>query len=96
MKPEDRHDENSFLPDRELTSVDVPQGSDRRTFMLGSVVVSAATLISGRTLTAEQQTAAASAAPPQVNLSPELNVVKKSKGPIITNAAGLAVSVTLC
>ena len=92
MKSEDRHDEDSFLPDRELTSLDVPHGIDRRTFMMGSAVVGAATLISC-TLTAEQQTAAGSAAP-KANLSPELNVVKKSKGPMITNAASLAV--TLC
>src|SRR5215510_4729907 len=84
MKSDDRHDDNSFVLDREVTSVDVPPGIDRRTFMMRSAVVSAATLISGRTLTAQQQTAAASAPPPQVNLSPDLNVVKKSKGPIIT------------
>src|SRR5262245_15837343 len=84
MKSEDRHDENSFLPEQDVASLEVPPGIDRRTFMMRSAVIGAATLISGRTLTARQQTAAASAPPPDVKLSPELEVVKKSKGPIMT------------
>ncbi|HEY5908356.1 MAG TPA: L-serine ammonia-lyase, partial [Vicinamibacteria bacterium] len=40
--------------------------------------------ISGRVASAEEQTAAANDAPPKVNVSPALNVVKKSKGPVMT------------
>jgi L-serine dehydratase len=64
--------------------VEVPAGVDRRTFMMRSSVLGAAAVISGRPLSAEEQAAAAKAPPPKVALSPELDVVKKSKGPVMT------------
>src|SRR5262249_30141006 len=67
-----------------LSESEVPAGVDRRTFMMRSSVVGAAAVISGRTVSAEEQTKAATAAPPKVALSPELDVVKKSKGPVMT------------
>src|SRR6185436_424581 len=63
-----------------------PAGVDRRTFLMRSAVVGSASVITGRVLTAEEQTKAATAAPPKVNLSPALDVVKKSKGPVMTTA----------
>ena len=86
MESDDRNGESVFLPDEELTSVEVPLGVDRRTFRMRTAVIGAATVMTGRTLSAQQQIAAASAAPPQVasKLSTDLDVVKKSKGPIIT------------
>ena len=67
-------------------SMDVPAGVDRRSFLMRSAVVSAAALITGRSLTPEARAAAAAAPPskPQVPLSPSLNVVKESKGPVMT------------
>jgi len=64
----------------------VPAGVDRRSFLMRSVVISAASLMTGRALTPEARAQAAAAAPskPQVPLSPNLNVVKESKGPVIT------------
>ena len=75
MKPEDL-----FVP------AEVPPGVDRRTFMMRSAVISSAAVITGCTPTEKQQTAAASAPPPVVkgNVSPDLDVVKKSKGPVMT------------
>ncbi|HET6898196.1 MAG TPA: L-serine ammonia-lyase [Vicinamibacteria bacterium] len=61
-----------------------PPGVDRRTFLMRSAVVGSASVITGRVLTAEEQTKAATAPPPKVSLSPDLNVVKKSKGPVMT------------
>jgi L-serine dehydratase len=67
------------------SSPDVPTGVDRRTFLMRSAVVGSAAVISGRTLTAEEQAkAAATAKPPHVPLSADLEVVKKSKGPVMT------------
>jgi L-serine dehydratase len=65
--------------------VEAPPGVDRRTFMMRSAVVGSATVITGRLVSAEEQTKAASAPPPKVALSPELNVVKKAKGPVMTS-----------
>ena len=83
-----RHvDPQALLPTAiELVPAEVPPGVDRRTFMMRSAVISSAAVITGCTPTEKQQTAAASAPPPVVkeNLSPDLNVVKKSKGPVMT------------
>ena len=55
--------------------------------MMRSAVISSAAVITGCTPTEKQQTAAATAPPPvvkEVSLSPDLNVVKKAKGPVMT------------
>ena len=41
-------------------------------------------MITGRVVSAAEQAKAATAPPPKVPLAPELNVVKKSKGPVMT------------
>jgi len=86
MKPEVPGQKASFLLDGEFELADVPPGVDRRTFMMRSAVIGSAAVITGCTPTEKQQTAAASAPPPQVKepLSPDLDVVKKSKGPVMT------------
>src|SRR5262245_12102303 len=64
---------------------ETPEGVDRRTFLMRSAVIAATTVITGRTMAAEEQTARASAAPPLgATMSPSLDVVKKSKGPVMT------------
>src|SRR5262249_6048664 len=67
-----------------LEPEEVPSGVDRRTFMMRGAVVSAALLMTGRTASAEEKKKAATAAPPKVQLSPDLDVVKKAKGPVMT------------
>lgn len=65
--------------------IEVPHGIDRRTFLMRSAVIGAATVITGRAMSAEEQVARASAAPPLgAKLSPDLDVVKRSKGPVMT------------
>ena len=65
---------------------EVPPGIDRRSFLMRSVVISAASLMTGRALTPEARAATAAAAPskPQCQLSPSLYVVKEAKGPVMT------------
>jgi L-serine dehydratase len=87
MKPEDPDQKAAILSDDGLISGEVPPGVDRRTFMMRSAVIGSAAVITGCSMPEKQQTAAASAAPPKVAeppLSADLEVVKKSKGPVIT------------
>ncbi len=65
----------------ELISREVPQGVDRRTFLMRSAVVTSAVMITGNYMSAQEMTQRSSAAPP---LSPDLDVVKQEKGPVLT------------
>jgi L-serine dehydratase len=69
----------------ELNQIPMPAGVDRRTFLMRSALLGATTVLTGRAISAEEAakrtTAAAPAVPP---LSPDLEVVKKSKGPVMT------------
>src|SRR6195256_4601202 len=65
----------------ELISREVPQGVDRRTFLMRSAVVTSAVMITGNYMSAQEMTQTSSAAPP---LSPDLDVVKQEKGPVLT------------
>lgn len=69
-----------FVPELDLT--EPPFGSDRRSFMMRSALAVAIAALTGRPIAAFAQTPAT---PPQpVKLDPSLDVVKKSKGPIVT------------
>ena len=76
----------TLLPEEKLDLAEVPPGVDRRTFIMRSAVIGSAAVITGCTPTEKQQTAAASAPPPVVkeSLSPDLDVVKKARGPVMT------------
>ena len=87
MKPKDPGPEALLPTETAFVSTEAPSGVDRRTFMMRSAVIGSAAVITGCTQSETQQTAAASAPPPvvkEVSLSPDLNVVKKSKGPVMT------------
>jgi L-serine dehydratase len=66
----------------------VPPGIDRRSFLMRSAVIGAAAAMTGTTWTPEAraQQAAKEAEKPKLGatLSPDLDVVKKSKGPVMT------------
>ena len=82
-----RNDENAVGPtEAELTPVDVPAGVDRRTFLMRSAVIGSAAVIAGVPVMNSQLLAGAIAEPPKIpkGTSAELNVVKKSKGPVMT------------
>jgi L-serine dehydratase len=72
-----------------LPEVTAPVGNiDRRSFLMRNAVIGAAAVMTGRTWTPEARAAQAAkeAKPPKMSgiLSPDLNVVKKSKGPVMT------------
>jgi L-serine dehydratase len=90
MKP-DKHDSETFLlTGQDLNVADTPDGVDRRAFMMRSALVGAMTVITGCSRSEPERAAApaaaAPAAPPAADskVSPDLEVVKKSKGPVMT------------
>jgi L-serine dehydratase len=69
-----------------LESTEMPDGIDRRSFMMRSAMIGAVAVLSGSAPASAKDTAkrAAAATPPKVTLSPDLDVVKRSKGPVMT------------
>jgi L-serine dehydratase len=83
MKSDER---NELLPLEELRLDEVPDGVDRRAFMMRTALIGATAVLTGCT-PAPTNSAPAPAPPPQPAappLSADLNVVKKSKAPVIT------------
>ena len=66
----------------------IPPGVDRRSFFMRNAVIGAAAVMTGTTWTPEARAAQAAkeAAQPKLGatMSPDLDVVKKSKGPVMT------------
>jgi L-serine dehydratase len=81
MDSEDISERGFAIP--ELDYTEPPLGSDRRAFMMRSALATAIVALTGRPLAAFAQTPATD---PVVNvtLDPSLNVVKQSKGPVMT------------
>jgi L-serine dehydratase len=83
---EKRDDERPVLP--EFALPEAPAGMDRRAFMMRSAVVGAVAVIAGCAPQSDQVaasgTAAAAPAAQQPPMSPDLAVVKKAKGPVMT------------
>ena len=81
------HDDTSIL-DPELAAAETPPGVDRRTFLMRSAMIGAVTVLSGceapSAKATVEQAGSAPPTPPKVPLSPDLDVVKKSKGPVMT------------
>jgi L-serine dehydratase len=70
----------------EPTSTDTPHDIDRRAFMVRSAMIGAVAVLAGSKPATAEETAerAATAKAPSVPLSPDLDVVKRSKGPVMT------------
>src|SRR4030095_14779111 len=70
----------------DLSRDEAPTGLDRRSSLMRVARMSAMAVLTGRTLTHEARAAAASApqAKPITGMSPTLDVVKRSKGPVMT------------
>jgi L-serine dehydratase len=82
-----RKEEDTELLPPVLPSTEIPSGGDRRTFLMRSAVLGAAVAITGVNLSAEEQAgkAAAGAPPPKApTISPNLQVVRKAEGPVMT------------
>src|SRR4051812_17458310 len=90
VMPIDPFDSKSSVPEA-LGTTDTPAGVDRRAFMMRSAMIGAVTVISGCAPSTPGETAvkASTATPPAKpagasSLSKDLEVVKKSKGPVMT------------
>jgi len=76
--------------EEELSTQEIPAGMDRRTFLMRSAMIGAMSVITGDVPLSAQEKAQKAASgpkagtPPQPALSPNLNVVKESKGPVMT------------
>src|SRR5690349_18082950 len=72
----------------ERDEINVPDGIDRRAFLMRSAMVGATALLLGKQVSAEERLAkAATATPPPLApppLAADLDVVKKGKGPVMT------------
>src|SRR5262249_24596904 len=75
----DETEQRAPLPQLDLT--EPPQGSDRRAFMMRSALAAAIATLTGRPLAAFADTPAKAPSP---KLDPKLDVVRKSKGPVMT------------
>jgi L-serine dehydratase len=80
---------NKMFMEPEL--VETPAGVNRRAFLMRSATISAAAVLTGCTTEQKASQVGGAAAPPvqaatnpAPNLSPDLNVVKQSKGPVMT------------
>ncbi len=68
----------------EMASQKVPDGVDRRAFLMRSALIGATAVILDRPVSAQQRADRLAATPSPVPLSPSLYVVKESKGPVLT------------
>ena len=84
MKTNLINEKTRFGPD--LT--ESPAGADRRAFLMRSATIAAAAVLTGCTAEEKAKQVGGTEPPPaatsNVSMSPDLDVVKKSKGPIIT------------
>src|SRR5262245_54652978 len=63
---------------------EVPAGVDRRAFLMRSAVLTSAAVITGCSASENEQRVSAAPPPQASTASPDLNVVKKAKGPVMT------------
>jgi L-serine dehydratase len=69
----------------QLTSQDIHGGVDRRAFLMRSALISATAVITGRAVSAQEGAQSSKpGTPPTPQLSPDLEVVKEQKGPVMT------------
>jgi L-serine dehydratase len=83
---------DSASPTSPLPAVAIPAGIDRRTFLIRHAAIGAAAVLTGRAVTGEARAAAAEKESTTMmkpkglgaTLSPDLDAVKRSKGPVMT------------
>jgi L-serine dehydratase len=93
-REDERDDDRDPLDPSAQVPSEIPTGFDRRKFIMRSAVISAASVMNGCARSETERTAPppaaaspqapAAAAPPAVPLAPDLNVVMKAKGPVLT------------
>jgi L-serine dehydratase len=83
-RPREAGREDPLSRPDQLVSQEIPPGVDRRTFLMRSAVVGATAVIMGGHISAQERTQRSTGTPPTPTLSPDLNVVKQQKGPVLT------------
>jgi L-serine dehydratase len=69
----------------ELIAKTAPDGLDRRKFLMRNALIGATAILTGRRVSAQERVEKLKEGyPPSPPLSPDLNVVKKEKGPVMT------------
>jgi len=68
----------------DLAAHNIPDGVDRRAFLMRSTLIGATAVMTGCAVPAEERTTKSAGAAPTPPLSPNLNVVKEQKGPVMT------------
>src|SRR5712672_3433113 len=68
----------------EVITPNIPSGVDRRTFLMRSALIGATAVITGHPVSAQERVNRSVGTPPKPALSPDLNVVKQQKGPVMT------------
>jgi L-serine dehydratase len=86
MSPNERDKDLSNVLDDPQPETDLPQGVDRRTLLMRSAAVGAAAVIAGTRVPTFAQVAESGPTQPPLGsqMSPDLQVVKNSKGPVMT------------
>src|SRR5215813_3069067 len=76
--------------EKQVVSYEIPSGIDRRKFFMRTTMIGAMSVLTGEILSAQEKTQKATSGasnpgvPPQPQLSPNLDVVKQEKGPVMT------------
>jgi len=69
----------------EIGSLHIPEGVDRRAFLMRNALIAATAILTGRNVSAQEKAGRLKEGyPPTPPLSPALNVVKQEKGPVMT------------
>src|SRR5260370_17628012 len=68
----------------EVITPNIPSGVDRRTFLMRSALIGATSVITGHPVSAQERANRSVGTPPTPALSPDLNVVKEHKEPVLT------------
>src|SRR3954471_18926682 len=68
----------------QLTAHNIPDGVDRRAFLMRSTLIGATAVMTGCAVPAEERATKSAGAAPTPPLAPNLNVVMQQKGPVLT------------
>src|SRR5436309_684355 len=82
MKSDNRGDKTDLVP--QLNLKDFPAGVDRRAFLMRTAMIGSIAVLTGCSASDQEKASAAAPLPPAGGVSTNLDVVKRSKGPVMT------------
>src|SRR3954469_19402773 len=83
-KPVESVQQDPLGSTHQLASHEIPEGVDRRAFLMRSTLIGATAVMTGCAVPAEERVTKSAGASPTPPLSPNLNVVKEQKGTVMT------------